>query len=442
MNEEYAVEKTPLPEQIKTSNNQTLEGVFRANPEYVNREYTLPAEVNQTPIFLADGIAGTPLEEVIRSNLRTIVPSAMAAQLPQESQNALTVMASPYECGRVLELDDKVEIYGVPHVITFKGVGATTFARKTGGENPWMMAGHRHFTSHDAEMLRSVPFWKHYGILDEKEALTELEGARRIEGVEVDTEKILAIFKLESIPEGGVQKPISHYKNEGRVPGDFDPVIMVRAVKSNLRLLDMVMLDELQKEGSIPAFVEHVTAEYGRYEKIENPTFQDYFFWLVKKMIGQELPLILQGYKMSSGRWQDLGRNVSTMGEELDTQDMIERERTTRTESYYLEDVENNFANIERVLRQFAERAVNYGSVEIDEEVFATIVVSEARKVLSSANMEERHKKFQGRGGDSYDEFKALIEKSLFKMYTNFEIYFGKKSSKLYQKKAEELIGI
>ena len=389
----------PRSVQVYQSANTRLETIFQNTPTYINREATLPCRVHDKPIFMDPALKGTRAEMRIRENLRVIVTPATLAQLTPEQWSHLRVAASPYECGRVLEMDTRLLINGVPHIVTRKGGGSTRFTRETGNENPWMMGHHRDFSDEDRYHLNEYSFWKHYGTLDRKHALEELEKTRELREQGIDCERILAIFEITHLPDSkGIMRPVEYYKENGIIEKDWDPVMMVRATKSNFRLLDLVMLEELKMTESLGPLIDFILAQYAEYTGSNQPTLQEYFFWLVRKTIRQELPFILLGYEMSTYFWQDLARNISTLGEELDVGDMATDTGIFRDYDGYSRQISNMYGNLQTGLRSFANAINATHPGAIDFVAYADVVVDETVPILDAMDYHKVNALFQEHG--------------------------------------------
>lgn len=407
------------------SANHALEHIFDRVPKYVNREATLPCEVADEPVFLDPLVGLGSLGPFFRNHQRVIVTPETVKNMSESQLAQITVLASPYECGRVLELDRKIDIDGMPCTITVKGAGSTKFARDTGGENPFMLAIHRYFTAQEKESLTRFPFYQHYGVLDHAEALEQLAHSQELRAKGVDTERILAIYRITHLPDVlGELRPIEYFKTQGLIRSDWEPVLMFRAAKSNLRLLDAVMLEELGHKAALPTFYEHCLREYESYQQTRDPALKEYLAWLAKKVMRQEIPLILNGYEMSSGRWQDLARNISIMGEELDTVDLHAKPRGFYSLFDYYDHVRSHFGNLDTSLRRFASLAAQYTCRDLDFTELADEFYNEIEATLAAVNLQEIFSRIGGQDtyGETVQRFAAQVRWALFDHFQSFHV--------------------
>jgi len=417
-----------------------MESAFYQTPEHINRECTLPCEVNPHPIYLNPLVEGTSLEETIRQHLRTIILPHHARKLKGKKREPLKVLSSPYECGRVLEADNTITINGQEHVLIIKGVGCTNKARTTGSDNPWMPRMHRSFKESDRQALSQFPFLDCLGILHRKHAMEELQAVIQFQNMGVDTEKILAIYEITHMPdEKGNLRTVSYFKKKGRIYPDAQPVLMVRAVKSNFRLMDLMILEELGKTESIAPLVDHVLHEARYLIGPAAASVQDYFLWLVRKVISQELPLILRGFEMSPGRWQCLSRNISVFGEELDLED-VKRSKWVFNSTYgYLEEVERHARNIFTVLNFFGRAIYINTAHQLDYHEFANVYFEAAEGVLEAFNLRWLADKIKRKGNRKWAPDLDDLRRAVYSIFLNYTIC-GDQGS-ILEKRMKERIG-
>jgi hypothetical protein len=175
----------------------------------------------------------------------------------------------------------------------------------------------------------------------------------------VDTEKVLGIYQILNIPNqyGNYVRP------EDLRPGTFNgiPVILARASQSNFRLLDSVTMYERGMRQHIPRLRDMVLGQYAISQNVEAPTMEDYLQFISAKVIGQEMPLIAEGYEMCSGgpMWKNLARNVSVLGEELDLEAVgVVPGFNDGYDTFafdYIQHVETQFGNIDETIKALAD---------------------------------------------------------------------------------------
>lgn len=382
-----------LPE---TSANSRIEAVYASRRDLPNREFTLP--VIGHPLYRDSIVKEDPaIQALIESHLRVIATPQAVSRLKQEQIAKLKTLASPYECGRVLEQDEAIDIDGVPHTVTIKGVGATRFFRETGGEEGPFVLGKR-FTQQYRNSLERFPYLGQYGVFTAKAATAEVLGSNRFKARGIDAERVLAVYALDQIPDrDGVLKPVSYYLTNRQMTTESRPVLMFRAMKTNFRLLDPHMLSHSGAEVSVPVLVKQVIGQYARLEGIENPTLQGYFHWLSGKVFRQKLPLILEGFDItSSRRWSDLARNISMLGEELDLESVSKNRILRGTPQHFEYGVHfrTNFDNTVTALDSLADSINTYGGEygEIDPVKYAEFFWQTINEVVSSVDFENLFK--------------------------------------------------
>lgn len=308
-----------------TPNNERLERIFAAAPEFINREYTLPCTVGDA-LYLDPVVEANGLFPTLREHCRTIVTPKTISEHPDLAErHDMRVLSSPHECGRVLEADEPVLIDGEQHILTIKGVGATTYMRGIGLRPQYSRS--LGIPAADERQLQSIPFAHKIGVLGRKaiEAESATSTAWRKRGIAC--ERILAIFPLrEVVNEAGELQSIASLQARGVIDADEEPVIAMRASKENLRLMDFIESAKQADGANVQAFARHILQRFQKETQRPEASLTDYALWLCDRVLSQELPLILEGTPMSSGFWPDLGRNISILGEELDLEDAAEDE--------------------------------------------------------------------------------------------------------------------
>jgi len=365
------------------SSNTRLESIFSARPEYLNRELVVSPKLETPPVYVNPIIRGK-LEAELREKVPAIITPASWLTLVKQPTSA-RILASPYECGRVLELDEKMEIAGVPYVITFKGVGATSFCRQTGTNNPWVRADSCRFTEEDRAELRKNSIWRWFGTFTAEDAKSNLRGIKIFSNAGCETEQILAIYHISHFPDpNGELQPISWFKDRGIINLDIDPVISVRAARSNIRLLDFVMFEKLEKQDLILPVLDHACREYAQYNALARCSIQEYFEGLAVKLIRHQLPLILTGINLESDLWQDWARNISILGEDLDLENIFYHDGSYEEyEEYYIR-VKGYFAALENVLKNVGDVVNRNTESELNLSQLGKIMAEEVLSALDS----------------------------------------------------------
>ena len=354
--------------------NPRLEHIYAPPaPDYfVNREFTLPCvteEVYRDRSLFENPNTDPHLQSRIDNLLRIIIPATMVDRLTAETREQIRVLASPYECGRVLEDDEPVMIDGIRYVLTTKGSGCTTFIAEENGHSRFYPSDLNHglkiapaiqakMDAEKREELKTYRFsWLH-GVLGLHAAMTELERSQALHSPArpplhtanpphhptttpllphhqparnettpplptpgFDVERVLAIYKILQMPdENGDMRPISYFQEHGIINPhpEYQPIIMIRALRSNFRILDLINLLKLGDDETMKKFIDHVLDEYRLSTGHPTATPTDYFEWFSSHSIDQRISLFLAGYPNTSAQWQTQARNRSVMGESID----------------------------------------------------------------------------------------------------------------------------
>ncbi len=344
-----------------------------------NIEYTLPATtVTQYESFT---VTDDPnVRRVVHDNLRVIILPQTYFRLLPAARADVTVMSSPFECGRVLEADPTVMIDGVEYTVNIKGVGATSVFRN----------GEIAFENNTAVLNRLAvyPFYHGFGELDARYAQSERDNAIDLRAQGIDTEKVLGIYRILRMPgvDGEYTSP-AVLKQENRL--STEPTLLVRASKSHFRLLDSVTMYERQMQFYIPGLRELILEQFHKAEG-QPGDMDTYLRYLTQKLFRQEVPLITQGYEMSAGKtkWKNLARNVSVLGEELDLE-AVEPHKDYLSQSVpfdYKDHVTNHVMNIDKALRGFAD-TITDGGPKVDFDSLALMVWEGLRGSLANLDL-------------------------------------------------------
>lgn len=403
----------PLPGEVPVSSNQRLERVFARNPEYINREFTLPCEVGE-PIYQSPLVAANGLEDAIRQQFRVVVTPQTARTIDSQQQEQLKILASPYECGRSLEADEPITIDGIEHTLVTKGIGSTTFARETGAINPWMKDMRITFPLAERLGLRRLAFWHESGVYDRSSVEGALSGYQIAQERGVNSEKILTIVPITAMPdEHGELQSIETFKKSGVLLPDAEPVLFIRAVKSNLRLLDIVMLHQLEKTESLPALLEHIIEQHQHSEGSKTRSPLKTIQTLGLQCIEQELRLILQGYRTNNNKWQDLARNISTLGEVMDLGRILPPSLAIETDREFTGSLEYLVPALADISMYIQSITAQTSGERFDAQEYADTVWELATQLVEQAGVKTMRKRFRKIG--HLDGFRADINHSLSK---------------------------
>lgn len=94
--------------------------------------------------------------------------------------------------------------------------------------------------------LQNFPFFESAGIYDKKKSLLELERSQLLQKMWIDTEIVLWIYEIEEVMWPNWEYiSIQKLENDNIIEKWLNPVILLRAHKSNFRILDLTMLDRI-----------------------------------------------------------------------------------------------------------------------------------------------------------------------------------------------------
>lgn len=210
----------------------------------------------------------------------------------------------------------------------------------------------------------------------------------------------------------GVYQPIEHFKKQQIIDAELEPVLMFRALRTNLRLLDVVMLNEMEMGHAVRPLLESMLHQYRLISGDARPSIARYLAWLCRKVLRQELPLILAGYEMSSGRWQDLGRNISLLGEEVDLEDVSARRHPFHSPHDYCGFIERHFHNTETILSKVCDLALTCCGTSVMAQPLAEIFWVEIGNALQSGEVDRVWTQTKGDAWSSYNiELRTLKER-------------------------------
>lgn len=411
------------------SKNKHLEEIYAGAPDYlVNRELTLPCAVE--PDFEDDAVKKDPdLKKRLDDLMRIIIPPTLVDKLSGDVRDDIRVLASPYECGRVLEDDEPVLIDGIPHIITIKGPGATTFVANEGAKSRFFPSdlsgglGDKAFRAEQArkrlEELRDYRFRWLDGVMGIHDARVEKERSQLMAMAGFDVERVLAIYRITAMPNhAGEMLPISYFQDERIVNNHpmYSPSILVRAVKSNFRLLDLINLLKLDDPVLMKRFIEYAVKLFAQIEGKKDATPKDYFFWLAERSIDQSTNRFFAGYPNRSAEWPTLSRNRSTMAEGIDLEggDIAGPYRAHfNDEGHFIDLCEGlDFLRTSLVFYAVAINRAYPGCIDLKD--LAAMYESKVQAVFNNNHLKDHHGRFKN-SVRKFDQFVAAVHNQLLK---------------------------
>jgi len=351
-----------------------LHHIFTKHPEHVNTEYVYAAKTNNTPIYIDPGCAANKKIKVfLEHHLVSIITPNMLHKLRDATkENIIDILQSSYENGRVLTIYEKIVINDIPYSVVLKWIWSTAYARETGAINPWMRGDIYIHKEEEKQALADFPFYESSWVYWEEKALLELERSQMLHNMWIHSEKVLAIYKLEEIiwPNGNYIS-IQELEETGVITQWKKPVILIRAHKTNFRLLDIIMLDKYERNQSIPNLIEHILceAETQWWTKDINQYTQKLFTTVIKN----RLDLSWKFSRLNGEFWQDICRNISMFWEELDlgTMDPMKDDTYFRNPNFYLEHYKRNMQSIFIWFSQMISTLEENSEYKIDHEELA-----------------------------------------------------------------------
>lgn len=297
-----------------------LNSIFKNNLDYVNNEYVYKAKTKEKPIFIDDFFAeDKSLTNFLEKHLVTIVtPDTFKGIINKVKKENIRILQSSYENGRVLESSEKILIDWVENIVTLKWIWATDYFRETGAVNPFIFQKKEYeLSENEKKSLQKFPFYETSGIYDKDKALEELERSQLLQEMWIDTEKILGIYELEEVLwKKWEYISIEKLKKDKILLEWSEPVILLRAHKTNIRILDFIMLVEYWKKESLTPLLNHILEESEKHWQTKN--LDEYIQKLFTTILKNRLNLIWKFDKLNWDFWQDVFRNFSAFGEELD----------------------------------------------------------------------------------------------------------------------------
>lgn len=303
------------------STNKRLNSVF-AGSGYLNIEATVPVgfeKVYESPVL----DISRELRKTIIEGMRFIIPPEIIKKFTKEEKAAIKVMASPLECGRVLEADQTVDIDGMAKVITFKGMGATAYVKR--------IFEHKIRNSNDTQLQACWTYWlktldrrrfirEIRGLMSENEAMLESLFSESYKELGIKMQTVLGIYRILELPtsDGGVSS-LETLKEVGAIHQTYNPVILVRAMRSNLRVLDLLNLKVMRKDKSLKLLLDQLEEEYGN--------LREYFLAVMSDITRNNPICMAAGKQIVSANAIVHARNISIHGEEIDFETIHELEK-------------------------------------------------------------------------------------------------------------------
>lgn len=294
------------------STNERLNRVFDGSG-YLNIEATVPIGFEtayESPVLDISREAKAAIVE----GMRFIVPEETLGKVGRAAKKSVRVMTSTLECGRVVEADQQIDLNGEKYVITFKGAGATTYVE-------WMLRNRIKL----GERKEVISVWKDWlsilkkqryvrdirGLMDEKEAIAEKEISESYERIGISMQTVLGIYRIFDLPNArGGTTEVTTLREIGVLPRQASPVILVRAMRSNLRILDMLNLKTTQKKKNLELLYAELACEHG--------SLRDYFLTTVGEIVRNHTISMIVGKEIISKDSIIHARNISIHGEEID----------------------------------------------------------------------------------------------------------------------------
>ncbi len=345
-------------------NNNNLKNIFSNHSDYINLEYCL--NIESEVIYTNNKYCNIFSDAYLKQNSIAIITPKTYENI--EDKNAVRILSSPLECGRVLELGEIV-IDEKPYTITVKGVGCTEFARETTGINPWIFG-----LEPDAETkiryLQRYPFLRREGFIELDAAINEQKASEVVAGSGLLTTCVVGITKLISLPDpAGILRPITYFREQKYVKENSTPAQIFRIQHSNLRLSDLFMLYNMNYTDSLELLVDHAVNLTEKITK-ENHDPESYFYHIMGTLIRQQLWLTVRGFSLTGmDKWTVVARNVSIAGEELDLENFSQNEAVFQNTNTFFKHIVNNFSITQIIIMKLSDviNTLKPGSIKCDD---------------------------------------------------------------------------
>jgi hypothetical protein len=201
---------------------------------------------------------------------------------------------------------------------------------------------------HNPELFSKVPYHGRSGLLDKLIMDAELQGADLARALGIPTQRNLAVAELKQLPNSdGIFTSINTLQQQGFIESDLNPVILVRAMRSNFRIIDFVNLfDRNDVEGLNWLIAE--TKKLHLNDLGPNPSNQKLFTFLVKQLAEGALKICFAGLSMNVYFADDFARNVTVAGEFIDLDDL------RKTSGNYPSSTTENFGRHLKMIMQIS----------------------------------------------------------------------------------------
>jgi hypothetical protein len=315
--------------EIGRSENTLLESLI-GKTAYISREfYTFFPQDSLEQIAVNSHIDPRVLSYVLDHQGQIMTSQQRTFMNPKDTH----VYATTGECGRAIEVPTKpissiLKKALTGDILTMKGVGSTWYAREHGYRSPYIPDNQGIRSSlEEIHALRKLSYYKGDGVFDLETALNEFNTSLKliVEGVE-NIQVPVAVTSLKYIySEHGELLPLDHFKKAGTLESFQNPAILSRLTDTNLRLMDLDVLNTLGYDDSIKKIL-MVMAK--RFHKKYHPTREifteaDYIIELIKRIVKNEMKIGLLGYELIATHWQDMIRNISLMGDRFDCEGIV-----------------------------------------------------------------------------------------------------------------------
>lgn len=300
-----------LPPYIGTLGNARLLDLQKISPDYINAEKTVTASIGDIN-FLTDHVDPS----IIARCMRFIIVDSQGSTEPYE------IRSSPLECGRVVEANEQVEIDGIPYTVTTKGCGTTRFYRLTGAESKYLTVFEKQQSSHDPNQFVDRAYFGSAGLLNQNVMQSELYGSEIMKALEIKTQTNLAWAPLLALPhQDGIPRSIQTLQNEGLIYDEIEPVLMIRAVRSNFRLMDFVNFYDRKDPDGMKWLLQH-TKDLYQDSLGSRISTQRLYTTIMKQLVDDMLTICFAGYDPCVHFADDLARNITIAGEWIDLDDL------------------------------------------------------------------------------------------------------------------------
>jgi hypothetical protein len=264
----------------------------------------------------------------------------------------------------------------VQHEVILKWIWSTTYARDTWAINPWMRRDGYKMEEKEKQELEKFAFYDNSWCYTKKTALQELWRSKMLSKLWVDTEKVLWIYELsEVLWENWDYISIKELENQWTITNWMQPVILIRAHKTNIRLLDPIMMNEYKCWNSIQNVMDTILSDAKLHWWVEN--MDDYLQNLFEKVITTRLKLCWSFQKLNWCNWQDTCRNITLFWEEIDLWEMIPMKDNFYYDNpnYFLDHYKNNLHNVFTWFSQLVKNIEKHTEYQINHKLLADYII-------------------------------------------------------------------